>query len=187
MIDARGVGFKPGGDDAHGNGDTDAPLANQLERAGERTPRPDTWFSLGRGLRGYASTRSASRPPTARRGRQTTMHDRNDSTSTSKELSETRVMSPHVKPREKRGDAKNHQTAQRKSFFVNPSTPIYILSRSGEERETKRNCPVKEGMQIGVDGLTHAPIRPPRRSIICVNPLFSRVDMGRHNSGDLIG
>lgn len=80
MIDAaRRRGFKTDAGDGEAK---DAQHAKELKDAGERTPRPDTWFSLRRGLRGYASTRSASRPPTARRGRQTTMHDRNDTTST---------------------------------------------------------------------------------------------------------
>lgn len=72
MIDAHAAGFKSSGEDARGK---DAQHANGLKDAGERTPRPDTWFSLRRGLRGYASTRSAPRPQAARRGRKTTMHD----------------------------------------------------------------------------------------------------------------
>jgi hypothetical protein len=96
MIDAGGVGFMAGGGDAHGNGArraTDAPLANQLERAGERTPRPTTWFSLcrahrlcgeGGGNRTFSPLfsvlGSASRPSAAHHGRKTTMHDTNDTT-----------------------------------------------------------------------------------------------------------
>lgn len=186
MIDAaRRRGFKS---DA-GDGDAkDAQHANQLAASrGRDTPTIPLRISPSPTLE--VSPRYGRRRDRRRlgRGRQTTMHDRNDSTSTSEKLSETRVMSPHVNPRTKRGDAKNHQTAKRKSFFVNPSTPIYILSRSEEERETKKNCPVKERMQIGVDALTRPGLSPRYRSIICVNPLFSRVDMGRHNSGDLIG
>jgi hypothetical protein len=60
--------FKSAGDDDEATAHHS--LTNQ-KRAGERTPGLDTWFSLRRGQRGFAT---ASRPPTARRGRQATMY-----------------------------------------------------------------------------------------------------------------
>jgi len=66
--------LKTAGDDEEAR--THRSLTNQ-KRAGERTPGLDTWFSLRRGQRGFAA---ASRPPTARRGRQTTMHEIGDPT-----------------------------------------------------------------------------------------------------------
>jgi len=62
--------FKTAADD--GEARTHRSLTNQ-KRAGERTPGLDTWFSLRRGQRGFAT---ASRPPTVHRGRhEATMYE----------------------------------------------------------------------------------------------------------------
>ena len=188
MIGARAAGFKPGGKDAHGNRDTDAPPANQIERAGERTPRPTTWFSLADSHRVFVSVGSAPRPPAARRGRQTTMHDSHDTTSAREEVSETRAMSTLVHPPQKRVDTENRSTGRRYSSYVQPSTPICILSRSEEEERGKRDTSVKKRFAFWGGRLDMAsPTLSPSGDYLCPPPTHGGVDEGGHNSGEVIG
>jgi len=171
--------------DGHEPAEQDAPPANRFKRAGERTPGLTTWFSLRRGQRGFAT---ASRPPTVHRGRhKDTMDATSDDTKTD-ELSETRAMSTLVHPPQKRVDTENRSTGRRYSSYVQPSTPICILSRSEEEERGKRDTSVKKRFAFWGGRLDMAsPSLTPSGDYLCPPPTHGGVDEGGHNSGEVIG
>lgn len=94
-------------------------------------------------------------------------------------------MSPPSTPSGQRGDEKNRTKTGLKSFSVNPSNPIYILSREKKEEGKNIQSVIKQVPVLGgrLDVVWKSRFRTAE---ICVNPLSPGADVGGHVSGEVI-